>query len=324
MSDKKRDYNQIAFALDILKLLSQRPIARRQLCDRLSVILQQNGQSPGDIKQKLSRAIAKLRDCGFEIDSAPNRPYTLIKSSFPVILSQQQQQALAIAAYFLADMGFSETASQIVRIGNLNYLTNIELPSHVAVDFNPPVDYSQNEAKDTVKTLCDRFEKQCRFSIRYCSSRGHCQNYDIDRSELRLHDGVLYLFAFVPDWKSRHIQKRPNAEQNIAFRVDRIQQVRASSDTPWSLFHFPTFEVRYRMSGPLRHYQPRRENESEIHRDSEGVEIVAKEDSVFWLRQRLLRYGANVRILEPDWFASDLLDEFYKGYKNYLHHLKFP
>ncbi len=151
MSDKNRDYNQIAFALDILKLLSQGSIARRELCDRLSVILQQNGQSPGDIKQKLSRAIAKLRSCGFEIDSAPNRPYTLIESSFPVILSQQQQQALAIAAYFLADMGFSETASQIVRIGDLD-LTNIELPSHVAVNFSPPVDYSQNEAKDTVRS----------------------------------------------------------------------------------------------------------------------------------------------------------------------------
>ncbi|MEO0966990.1 MAG: hypothetical protein AAFX80_01320 [Cyanobacteria bacterium J06639_18] len=28
------------------------------------------------------------------------------------------------------------------------------------------------------------------------------RNWDIDRSELRLHDGTLDLFAFVPDWNS--------------------------------------------------------------------------------------------------------------------------
>jgi len=66
---------------------------------------------------------------------------------FPVILSQEQRQALAMAAHFLADMGFSAQASQIYRIGNLS--KSLQSPS-VTVDFHPPVDYSEDKLDDTV------------------------------------------------------------------------------------------------------------------------------------------------------------------------------
>jgi hypothetical protein len=90
--------------------------------------------------------IAKLRACGFEIRSAPNRPYELVESSFPVILSTEQRQALALAAYFLSDMGFSAQASQIIRIGKL---TEADLPTDVKVNFSPPVDYSEDKLEET-------------------------------------------------------------------------------------------------------------------------------------------------------------------------------
>lgn len=316
MPSKQGNHNQIAFALKILQILAQGPMARKDLCDRMAEYLKTEGETPGDIQQKVTRTIKKLKECGFDIYSAPNRPYELIESKFPVILSKQQQQALAIAAYFLESMGFAEPASQLIGIGDLDF-QDLELGSQLAADFNPPMDYSQNDVRDVVSELRDRLERQCRFAIRYCSSGGNCQVYDIDRSQLRLHDGVLYLFAFVPDWKPQHIDRRPNAEQNIAFRVDRIEQVRPPSQTPWCVFDFPTLEVRYRMSGPLRHYQPRRSSESEVYRDRSCVEIITKEDCVFWLRQRLLRYGANVRVLEPDWLAKIFLAELRQAYKNY-------
>ncbi len=318
MSSKNYDqYNQVAFALEIIRLLSEQPYKRDDLATLLSDFLEQHEKPSDDILQKLSRTIRKLRDCGFEIRSAPNRPYELIESSFPVILSTDQRQALALAAYFLSDMGFSAQASQIIRLGKL---TPADLPTNVKVNFSPPVDYSEDKLEETVRKLQERFRQQRRYSIRYRSSQGNEQNWDCDKSELRLHNGVLYLFAFIPDFSPRFIEKRPNVEQNLMLRVDRILSIRAASATPWSLLNFPSLEVVYRMSGPLSTYQPRRANERELQRDPEGkfVEISAREDYLFWFRQRILQYGSNVQILEPDWLAGQIVKELQEAWKRYL------
>ncbi|WP_414526646.1 hypothetical protein [Nodularia chucula] len=92
----KNDVNahQFGFALEILKLLAEKPRKKAELenllCDR--------GFASGDLSQKITRVIGKLRDCGFNIKGVPNRPYELLESVFPVILSAEQRQALAMAA----------------------------------------------------------------------------------------------------------------------------------------------------------------------------------------------------------------------------------
>ena len=315
-SDEQRGYSQEAFALDILRLLAEKPRKREELSLLMSDFLDQHGKSTEDILQKLTRTIRKLRDCGFEIHSAPNRPYELIESNFPVILSPEQREALALAAYFLSDMGFSAQASQILRIGKLS---ESDLPTGVKVNFSPPVDYSEDKLEETVQKLQARFRQRRRFTIRYRSSRGNEQNWDCDRSELRLHNGVLYLFAFIPDFSPRFIEKRPNIEQNLAFRADRILSVRAASEIPWGLFNFPNLEIHYRMSGPLGTYQPRRNHERELNRDSYGtfVEIATQEDYLFWFRQRILQYGSNAQVLQPTWLAQQIAEELQKGYTKY-------
>jgi hypothetical protein len=66
------NYNQIAFALEILKQLAEKPRKREELVDLLSPFVEAHGKSSDDmdIKQKLTRTIRKLRDCGIEIKSA--------------------------------------------------------------------------------------------------------------------------------------------------------------------------------------------------------------------------------------------------------------
>jgi predicted DNA-binding transcriptional regulator YafY len=314
----KNDNNshQIAFALEVLKLLAEKPRRREELGDLLSVFLEQQGKSSDDILQKVTRMVRKLKDCGFEIRSAPHHPYELVESSFPVLLSLEQRQALAMAAYFLADMGFSSQASQIIRIGKLH---QADQPPNVKVDFSPPVDYSENQLDAVVSKLQERFRQQRRYTIRYQTSQGAVQNWDLDHSELRLHNGVLYLFALVPDFSSRYIQTRPNIDQNFTFRVDRILSIGAASNTPWGFFSFPQLKILYRMSGPLWSYKPRRVHEYEQHRDSQAkfVDIVTQEDCLFWFRQRIMQYGSNAQVLEPLWLAQQIGDELKKGYMKY-------
>ncbi len=165
----KNSYNQIAFAFSILQLLAEKPRKRDELSSLLSDILEKQGKSEGDMPQKLTRTIRKLRDCGIEIKSAPHHPYELVESNFPIILSTEQREALAIAAYFLADMGFSKEASQIKRIGNI---TELDIPGFIKVDFSPPVDYSEDKLEEIVCELQERFVQQRRYTIRYQSKSG--------------------------------------------------------------------------------------------------------------------------------------------------------
>lgn len=307
-------YNQIAFALEILKLLVEKPRRREELTDLLSTFLEQHGKSTddADVKQKITRTIRKLRDCGIEIKSAPHHPYELVESNFPVLLSTEQREALATAAYYLSDMGFSAQASQIQRIGNL---TESDIPGFIKVDFSPPVDYSDRNLDLIVCQLQERFLQQCRYTIRYQSKPGtEGQLKDIDRSELRLHDGLLYLFAFIPDWRSWQFDYWHNIDQNQIFRVDRILSVGAASNTPWVSCDFPKLKVRYRTSGQLANYNPRRKDEVVVYSDPKGKfrEVEATIDYWFWFRQRILKYGKNVQILSPQLLADEIKKEYKK------------
>ena len=309
------NYNQIAFALEILKLLAEKPRKREELTELLSEFLENHGKSTddADVKQKLTRTIRKLRDCGIEIKSAPHHPYQLTESNFPLLISSEQRQSLALAAYFLSDMGFTKEASQIQRIGNLK---KSEIPPFVKVDFSPPVNYSDRNLDAIVHQLEERFQQQCRYTIRYESKAGQGRIWDIDRSELRLHDGVLYLFAFIPDWKSWRFNYWHNIDQNHIFRLDRITNVGAASDTRWTSCDFPTLKVCYRTTGKLANYQPRRKDEiiidnpdrhSQTYRD-----IEATIDYWFWFRQRILKYGSNVQILSPECLVKEIYEEYQK------------
>ena len=299
-------FNQLKFAIAILQKLAERPYTPRLLSEELYGFLEKHGQSTNDVMRKVSRMIAKMRDCGFEIRSAPNRPYELIRSSFPVILTPDQREALAMAAYILDNMGFSSQASQVLQLLGFE---KSSLSTPLKVSFSPPVDYGEDRLNTVVQTLQERFQKRRRYTIRYRSSRGQERPWDLDRSELRLHNGVLYLFAYAPDFSARN----HDVEKNQIFRVDRIQHVGAASNIPWGRLQFPNIELTYRMSGPLGNYQPRRANEKVFKRDPantpQWVEIITIEESLFWFRQRLLQYGANVQLLSPIWFVKKIANE---------------
>jgi len=301
--------NQIAFALEILKLLAEKPLKKADL----SAALSDRGFASEDLHQKITRMIGKLRECGFEIRSAPNRPYELLHSNFPVILSADQREALAMAAYFLSDMGFSAQAGHLIQLGELN---ETHLPATVKVNFSPPVDYSQERVDQIVQTLQKRFQQRRRYTIRYRSARGSERKWDCDRSELRLHNGTLYLFANTPDFSPRNHA----VERNQAFRIDRILSVDPASHIPWGILQFPTLSIRYQMIGELGTYKSRRANEQEIGRDANAnlVEIETQEDYLFWFQQRILQYGENARVIQPDWVVQTIKQRFQKAAINYL------
>jgi predicted DNA-binding transcriptional regulator YafY len=307
-------FNQLKFAIAILQKLAEKPYTPRALSEELYNFLEEHGQSMDDATRKISRMIAKMRDCGFEIRSAPNRPYELVQSSFPVILTPDQREALALAAYILDDMGFSNQASQVLQISGFE---RSKLPEQLKVNFSPPVDYGEDRLDTIVQTLQVRFQKRRRYTIRYRNSRGEERPWDLDRSELRLHNGVLYLFAYAPDFSARN----HDVEKNQIFRVDRIQQIGAPSNIPWGRLQFPSIELTYRMSGPLGSYQPRRGHEKVLMRDPatnpEWVEVQTIEESLFWFRQRLFQYGVNAQLLSPKWFVKRIANEIFKSAQGY-------
>lgn len=309
-------YNQLAFALEILKLLAEKPRYRQELSDLMAEYLEKQGSTTKDVLQKVTRTIHKLRECGFDIESAPHHPYILKNSNFPVILSTEQRQALYYSAYFLNNMGFSAQASQIYRIGNLS---DSDRPSNVKVDFHPPIDYSATLIEKTVQTLQERIETGCYYQIRYKNSQGEENHFDLGLSELRFHNGVLYLFAYVPSASYKYSDKGYNFEQNYLFRIDRVTYIYPSSNSMWFWQTFPTVKIRYRMTGALANYKPRRHHERVIAQnlDERYVEIETEEDYLFWFRQRILQYGKNVQVLSPSWLVKHLAEELEETWQNY-------
>ncbi|MEB3887061.1 WYL domain-containing protein [Lyngbya sp. CCY1209] len=301
-------YSHIALALEVLRLLAEKPYKRDDLIAALDSFFRQ-----GDRHQKLSRLMRELRDdCGFAIESAPSRPYKLIESNFPVILSLPQRQTLYMAAKLLDSVGFSTQGEQLLRLGRLKAS---DAPPDLKPDFCPPADYGEERLRTIADQLQDRCAQQECYAIRYCGSSGKISQVDLDRSEFRLHDGMLYLFAFVPDYKRSH-----PVEQNSIFRIDRIEKVGEPSGIRWKRSFFPSLKIRYRMSGPLATYKPRRDHEKvvERNRDRNYQILETREDQLFWFRQRILHYGKNVRVLEPEWLADRLREELRQAYENYL------
>jgi predicted DNA-binding transcriptional regulator YafY len=305
----KTSHSQMEFSLDILRLLSQQPRFLQQLIELLSE--SPKYESVGDLKQKIVRTIAKLRKYGFDIQCAPHHPYTLVASSFPVILTPAQWDAIGMAVRVLSDMGFSTEAAHLGGIGDFH---KKPLPSAIRTNFSPPNDYK--DLDKTIRELQDRIQQKRRYAINYRDSQGKTKIWDCSLSELRLHDGTLYLFANTPDEPAKHQEP---AEKNKMFRIDRIRTVFPASETPWGILKFPTMKARYRAIGALRNYEPRRNSELVEKRDPAGkfVEISTREDYIFGFRQRILHYGESVVVLEPKWFAKDIADALQKASSNY-------
>ena len=310
-------YSHIALALEILKLLAAKPCTREELTRFVAEFVSQRDKNLDAPAQKLSRTIRELRDCGFDIKSAPHRPYELMASNFPLILSVSQRQALYVASSFLAQMGFSVYSEQIARLAQLS---ESDSPPDFKPDFSPPTDYSEEKLQGKIQQIQERCRQQRRYTIHYIDSQKQQKMWDLDRSELRLHDGTLYLFAVVPFFKTNY---RHLVDNNVLFRVDRIQIVGPASATSWLHSFFPTITIRYRMTGPLAKYQPRRPHERIIIRTTDPntqkdyQEIETQEDCVFWFRQRILHYGANAQVLDPPWLVDEIKQELEKAWKNY-------
>lgn len=318
MLSKNDNTNFLAFYLELLRLLTEKPRWRRELVVALEGWLEQRGQPVGDLEQKVVRAIRRLRDCGFEIRSGPHRPYELVASAFPVLLSVEQRRALALGTHLLEALGFNREAHHLLQVGRLQ---ETDFPRALKAEFHPPVDYSEPHYQAFLADLQERMRQRRRFVVRYRASSGQESQWDCDYSELRWHNGVLYLFAWVPNPPIPLVRRlpSPSVEENFTLRVDRIVQVGPASKVPWRRQCFPTLTVRYRLYGELATYQPRRPYEQVVATAADGtfVDLEATVDSLFWLRQRLLQYGAQAQVLEPDWFAQELSQELQRAYQRY-------
>ena len=227
--------------------------------------------------------------------------------------------AIARASGLLQQMGFPGEAAEL---DPLLYPEDRDRAAAFEADFSPPADYSGDRLRARLQELRDRLAQQCRFTIRYRNSRGDEATYDLDRAELRLHDGTLYLFALVPDLPPEMLPKTRKAEtfdRNVLFRIERIHDVGPASDLPWTFSDFGRLRVRYQLKGPLATYEPRRPRERVVERDLERkVAIVeSEEDFVFWFVQRLMRYREHAIALEPEWLVEEISENVRKMRENY-------
>jgi predicted DNA-binding transcriptional regulator YafY len=165
------------------------------------------------------------------------------------------------------------------------------------------------ELRALMAAIQERLKQQRRFTLHYQSAQGNEKEWELDRAELRLHQGILYLFAYVPQAPFKYSAQAFNIEQNRLFRLDRILNLGAVSPIRWTFSSFPELTIRYRLTGALAHYQPRRRRETVIERNlgENYVELASPEDCLFWFRQRMLQYGSLAQVISPAWVVEKVV-----------------
>lgn len=184
-----------------MQLLCQRPYRRQEL----AATLQTEFPQATDIYQKISRSIKRWRNRGCEIESSNRTPYILRKTNLPLLLSEEQKQALALGSKLLENLGFVAEGAHLGEI-LLHSSKPLTVPCFSS-NFDPPLPYSDTSLREKIATLRDRLANRRRFVILYRNSKGQEQIWEVDLAQLHLHDGILFLFAHVPttpvncDWQ---------------------------------------------------------------------------------------------------------------------------
>ncbi len=120
------------FDLRLLQLLCQRPYRRQEL----AAILQPEFPHSKDIYQQISRSIKRWRDRGCEIKSSNQTPYILRKTNLPLLLSEEQKQAIALGSKLLENLGFVAEGAHLGEI-LLHSSEPVAIPCFSS-NFDPP------------------------------------------------------------------------------------------------------------------------------------------------------------------------------------------
>lgn len=303
---KKVTYNLMSFtafkALVLFSELSQSPKSYKEICD----VFYNHPYLREQISIDTLRVyINSLKRFGCEIKRVKGEDkesrYVITSHPFELKYSKEQlQSALKIFKSLVKNMDIEELISMeefFEKIGN--YIADEDF-----IDEAKKVSLLKDIDKDILKTLIGCCEKKNQIIITYASPNSGTKKMELITDKIEIKNGKIYLCGIGFEYK-----------QYGTFLINRIKsvdEIKTEKTMPEGLQEIKVVYELYNTHSPeIENY------ETIIEQTEDKFVIEAVTSNSFLLKQRLLSFGSNCKIVSPDIFKDEfvaLLKDMKAGY----------
>lgn len=288
--------------LVILKALMERSRTIDELVEILENLPYLNNAISKDTV-RLSINTLKAAGCIMTRPSkANNYLYKIISHPYNLEFNNDEIEALINLREKLAE----EFSWREVLIMNSLYLKIIDLvPDCKLKDLIINTEPLISVNKDVLKELANPNIFGKKISIRYKSPKYDEEDIEIIPQKLSYEDSKIHLFCYSYKYN-----------KNSILNVERILQINKidiseTFDTP------STYYVTYKLKGDSFKTFVKTDYEEILEKTSTSVIVKAKVDNEFIFMQRILYFGADFKIISPDFFKEKLIDKIKQIRKRY-------
>lgn len=297
---------------NILKLLLTGPMYRSDVLEQLQALVPPDEADSGLSEASISADIKALRKMGIGFrplgpdDKQTKQAYALDMSYLDLFADAEEAAALQTAVSLFDDLHLPEAT-------HLRSLFE-RIPSSVRDDLEDPYTdrllRTGNKAYDpeVLSALLEGIKTGRMMRITYRPLNRSPKQYLIDRAYLTWMDGFLYLHAHCPEADAPTLWHK-----NREFRLDRFCKVNSASAvevlaTPTSFAEMPTFEFQIWLSPAMASGFERVPNRLRVLDEApDGSRLVAiKETIPLRAARKILSYGGQARVLEPDFVVAEV------------------
>ncbi len=160
---------------------------------------------------------------------------------------------------------------------------------------------------ELIKQLIEYCNAKKLITISYKSPNSGEKDIDIIPDNIEISNGKIYLFGYGLEYK-----------QTTGFLVNRINVVKNVKDIEENTINSTTVKVKYKIISSNSEIVPEK-YETIINKQNNTYLMEAETNNLFYLKQRLLEFGPQCKIISPIEFKRDfvkLLKDMKAGYSN--------
>ena len=161
--------------------------------------------------------------------------------------------------------------------------------------------------KELLKELILYCKDKKQIIISYKSPNSGEKDIEIITNKIEITNGKIYLFGFGQEYK-----------QTTGFLVNRIKSIKDVKDSSNAAINTDILKVTYEVTYPNNNFIPE-SYEKVINNKNNKYIIEAETNNSFYLKQRLLEFGPECKIISPEDFKNEFIEtlkEMKAGYCN--------
>ena len=221
----------------------------------------------------------------FELKLTPEQMQSIIKVYKSIVKNMDVKELLSMEKFFAKIGAYIKNDHFIDEIKRLSMLKDVN-----------------NELLEELIDCCDKKEQ---IVISYNSPNSGEKNIELISDKIDISNGKIYLYGMGFEYMQYG--------SFLVSRIKKINEIKLNKTLPCN---FKEFKIVYELVCDTKKFKPdKNEKIIEKHENSLLIEMTTSNDSL--AKQKLLEYGYNAKILEPEKFKNDfitLLEDMKAGY----------